>query len=153
MIVVNTTYQIAPWADALFALDVDWWKTYIKDVQANFEGKLLSSNSILNEQSVYRVQEAASYGNSGAAAIASAFTGGAKRVVMIGYDCQRTNGKAHWHGDHPKHLGNAGKIELWHEGFERIAKRYSHCEIVNASRETALKCFKQMSLEDALWQT
>lgn len=153
MIVVNTSYQIAPWADALFALDVDWWKTYLKDVQANFEGKLLSSNSILNQQSVCRVQEAASYGNSGAAAIAAAFAGGAKRVVMLGYDCQRTNAKAHWHGDHPKHLGNAGKMELWHEGFERIAKRYSYCEIVNASRETALNCFKRMSLEDALWQT
>ena len=153
MIVVNTTYQLAPWADALFALDIEWWKTYINDVKLVFNGKLLSANTVNKGEDVLCVQEALNYGNSGAAAIAAAFTGGAKRVIMLGYDCQHTNDKSHWHGDHPKHLGNAGRTELWHEGFAKIAERYGHKDIVNASRVTALKTFKRMSLEDVLWQT
>lgn len=90
------------------------------------------------------------YGNSGAACIAMAAQAGAKRIIMLGYDCQKTGGKAHWHGDHPRQLGNANSINRWIPKFQELAKDHRHVEIINCSRATALECFPRMELEDAL---
>jgi len=77
----------------------------------------------------------------------------AVKRILLGFDCQKTGGKSHWHGDHPKHLGNAGRIEAWHDEFLKLKNDFAHVEIVNATRETALECFKRVDLGDALWQT
>lgn len=94
-----------------------------------------------------------SYANSGAGCITSAIHAGSKKIILLGYDCQHTGGKSHWHGDHPANLGNAGRTSAWVEEFAKLANDFKHIEIINATRETALKCFKQMDLEVALWQT
>ena len=99
---------------------------------------------------VTRLKSIKSYANSGAGAISAAVHAGAKRVILLGYDCQKTGGKSHWHGDHPKNLGNAGRIEAWHDGFAKLKNDCSHVEILNATRETALECFDRITLEAAL---
>lgn len=90
------------------------------------------------------------YGNSGAGAISLAAQGNAKRIVLLGFDCQKTGGKAHWHGDHPSNLGNAGSIPKWHVRFAEQARDLGYIEIINCSRETALTCFQRAKLEDTL---
>jgi hypothetical protein len=70
-------------------------------------------------------------------------------VVLLGYDCQVTNGLKHWHGDHPKGLGNAGMIHKWHKRFAELADKYPNKEF-NATRETALTCFERVKLEDEI---
>ena len=90
------------------------------------------------------------FGNSGAGAIAMAAKAGATRVILLGYDCQRTGGKAHWHGDHPPMLGNAGSMPKWPDQFKRLAASIEGVEVINCSRETALRAFVRMPLEDAL---
>ena len=102
---------------------------------------------------VTRLHNVKSYANSGAGAISSTIHAGSNKIVLLGYDCQHTNGKSHWHGDHPAGLGNAGRTEAWIDEFAKLANDAKHVEIINATRETALKCFKQMDLEAALWQT
>ena len=37
----------------------------------------------------------------------------AKNIILLGYDGQKTNGKAHWHADHPRGMGNAGPVDKW----------------------------------------
>ena len=91
-----------------------------------------------------------SYGNSGAGAIALAIAGGAKRIIMIGYDCKKTDGKAHWHADYPKAMGNAGMIDKWQSRFQQLKDDNPEVEIINATRDTALTCFDKMTLEEAL---
>ena len=90
------------------------------------------------------------HGNSGAGAMMLAYYAGARRVIMLGYDCQHTGGVKHWHGDHPPKLGNATRPEMWERGFAKVAHDLADIEIINASRVTALTCFPRMSLEDAL---
>ena len=148
--VVNSTFKIAPWADALFAIDVDWWKTYLPEIQRDFQGVRYSCNTLLTSARVICVKQARDYTNSGAAAIAAAIESGASRIILLGYDCQRTYGKNHWHSDHPSNLGNASHIDKWFDGFDRVARRGKDIEILNASRETALTCFKRVRLEDIL---
>lgn len=88
--------------------------------------------------------------NSGTGALMLAAHRRARRIIMLGYDCKKTNGKTHHHGDHPKGLGNAKSMGRWQELFKRAALRLRHVQVVNASRETALTCFPRVTLEEAL---
>lgn len=81
---------MAPWADALFAMDAKWWEKHLKEVRLTFTGALYSNNDF--SKSGIIVAPVKGFGNSGAGAIAMAAKAGAKRVIMLGYDCQHTGG-------------------------------------------------------------
>jgi hypothetical protein len=78
-----------------------------------------------------------------------AIMGGAKQIIMLGYDCQLTDGKTHWHGDHPAGLGNAVGVNNWPQAFWNFEERAT-VPIINASRQTALEMFPRKSLESCL---
>lgn len=147
MIVTNTTFRMAPWADVLWAMDMAWWKRYIEEVREGFAGErmTLSRNGL-----GIATAPVNHYRNSGGGAVALAIHRGATRVVLLGYDMQYTRGKTHWHGDHPRGLGSAGKISEWPAEFERLKRDHPDVIIINATRETALTCFPRMPLEQAL---
>lgn len=153
MIVANTTFRIAPWADLLFAMDRQWWEMHKDEVALTFRGERVSSNPVPSKYQVRRMppSELKAFGNSGAACVSLAVLSGAERVVMLGYDCQKTEGKAHWHGDHPKGLGNAGSINKWPAKFRELAAHINgRAVVINASRATALDMFPRQSLEECL---
>lgn len=91
-------------------------------------------------------------GNSGYQAIHLAATFGAKKIVLIGYDMQRTGGKEHWHGKHEGGLHNGTGFPAWITRMGALASDLSNMgvEVINATRTTALKCFPRATLEDAL---
>lgn len=153
VVVVNTTFRIAPWADALYALDRKWWDNYGAEVNSIFTGDRASFNPQSSRWRVTHLPAVKSYRNSGAGAVNFSAWRGAKRIVLLGYDCQRSGGKAHWHPDHPVGMGNAGSINRWHEDFGKLAKILSGVEVINATRETALKCWPRETLEKALAHT
>lgn len=88
--------------------------------------------------------------NSGAAVLGLAAYWFARRIVLLGYDLQHTGGKAHWHGDHPPRLGNAGGWRDWPDQFRALMPRLQGIEVINASRETALTLFPRATIEEAL---
>lgn len=128
-------------------MDRAWWVRYAGEVGRHFEGVPVSP---LAGCPVARYVPFRHFENSGAGAISLAAHLGATRVLMLGYDCQRTGGKAHWHGDHPAGLGNAGSLAKWPAIFEKLASVLVGTEIINCSRDTALACFPRVRLEDAL---
>ena len=69
VIVTNTTFQLAHWADALFFHDMKWWRQYRDEVRAKFRGRMVTVASV-NAADVDWLRGWNSYGNSGAAAIA-----------------------------------------------------------------------------------
>ena len=146
VVCVNTTFRMTPWADAVFAIDRDWWKQYGAEVQ----GLACERLSMRLNRHGAKPAGIGEHGNSGAGAISLAALRGASRVILLGYDVQYTGGKRHWHGDHPRSLGNAGSIAQWPEHFEKVAKLLIGVEIINCSRETALRCFPRERLEVAL---
>lgn len=154
VIVTNTTFRMAPWADVLFGMDAAWWKEYAQEAKGLFKGRLVSSsvNSGVHgvERLMYQGKPFDTFGNSGSGAIAMAIRNGASHVILLGYDCQKTDGQAHWHGDHPKKLGNAGSLPRWASQFARLRNAYPQAHIVNCTRETALQAFPRASLEDFL---
>lgn len=135
------------WADALFAIDAKWWERYLPEVQRDFRGVAYSNNDFHGRLSHVPLK---AFGNSGAGAIALAVKAGASRVILLGYDCQKTGGQAHHHGDHPAGLGNAGSLPKWPEQFKRLAATLAGVEVINCSRETALTAFPRGELESAL---
>lgn len=91
-------------------------------------------------------------GNSGYQALSLAVLFGASKIMLLGYDMQKTGGRSHWHGDHPRGMGNGGNFEGWVKRFDRLSPliRAKGVEVINATRQTALKCFPRLKIEEAL---
>lgn len=90
--------------------------------------------------------------NSGFQAINLAYLFGATRIILLGFDMQRTDGKEHWHGNHPSGLNRHSPFEKFAKNFDALSKdlEAEGVEVINATRQTALKCFKRKNLEEAL---
>jgi len=148
-IVTNTTFRLCPWADVLYGFDSRWWREY-QDEVSSFKGEKLSFSQIA--QNYGAKWKPVSGRNSGVCAIAVAMAKGARRIILLAYDCMFDGDRKHWHADHPKGLNNADSITDWPRQFAMIAKHAKRLgvEIINASRRTALTCFPVAKLEDVL---
>ncbi len=153
-LVTNTTFRLAPWADVLVGFDAKWWKHHSGEVAAAFHGIGVTGSRSVRVPGILSLADTpwlSQLRNSGAVAISLALYAGAARVLLLGFDGQKTGGRTHWHGDHPQGLGNAHSIKEWPRAFRAVAK-YAHSrgQVLNCSRETAVVAFPRMSLEDAL---
>lgn len=127
-------------------MDGVWWRHYGEEAAQTFKGERWAPVRVPGvHREVFDPGQ-----NSGAGAIALAARWGATRIILLGYDCQLTGGRTHWHGDHPEGLGNAGVVNQWPSQFAALAARLKGVEIVNCSRETALRRFPREPLEVAL---
>jgi hypothetical protein len=73
---------------------------------------------------------------------------GARRIILLGFD---QHGQ-HWHQEHPEAIRKPPNWPMWAERFSLLARDLAAVgvEVVNASRETSLTCFKRASLAEAL---
>lgn len=164
--VVNNSFIRYPNADLLFASDLAWWRKYHEKVRAaGFAGELWTQNR--GAASKYRLGYVASKntrglsrdssvvyhgGSSGHMAINLAFHFGAQRIVLVGFDNQRTGGQAHWHGEHVQGLSRGQAFPAWDAHFVTLAEGLAAegIEVFNCSISTALTCFRCMALEEVL---
>jgi hypothetical protein len=88
--------------------------------------------------------------NSGYQAINLAFLWGAKRIVLLGFDCKSKGGKPHWFGKHPKELNQTQPYEIWLQYFERLATdlEAAGVEVLNCSPGSAIDSFKRISISE-----
>ena len=133
----------------MFAIDKAWWDIYIQNIYKTFDGAKIIGNPSPKGYNLTSATDMGCYGNSGIGAISLAIKFGAKKIILLGYDCGITNNKTHWHGDHVAGLDNARRIDEWPILFDKFAANVN-TPIINATRTTALKTFPIMSLEDAL---
>lgn len=89
-------------------------------------------------------------GNSGFLAVSLALHFGAARVVLLGYDMGATGGRLHWHDDH-RGMSNPTitSMAAWVRRFDELA-RVVRVPILNATRQTALRCFPRVGLSEGL---
>lgn len=155
-IVTNTSFRIAPWADVLFGYDGKWWREHIDEVERVFTGRRMTMSQLgpkWDVESVYAQGWFRGFGNSGTCAISIAIAAGASRIVLIGFDCAfGPLGETHWHGDHPRGMGNCLSIKRWPYQFGELATyaRKSGATVINATRVTSLRCFERQPLEQAI---
>ena len=142
---------MAPWADALYAMDTPWWNVHHGEVSQVFKGLRVRGSGSAQSRFAERAMFGVGCLNSGAGALLMAKHYGAKLIIMLGYDCKAdSDGNRHWHGAHGSGLGNAGKMHMWPEQFAKVAKQMGQTRVINATRETALECFERMNLHAAL---
>jgi hypothetical protein len=180
IIVVNDNFRKLPDADALYACDGPWWALYAADVRAGFRGECWTHMAIAEADGSYNTVEREHLaivaglpwldcvpvlrdaglprhgsiclgGNSGHQAIGLAYLFGARRIILLGYDMQRTGDRAHWHGDHPKPL-TQGTPTSWIRRFDQMAEDAwaRNVTIINCTVTTALTQFPRMDLREAL---
>lgn len=123
-------------------MDRGWWDEYQADAALVFNGNFATALIDIYGVEKYNITA----GNSGAGSIGLARALGANKIILLGFDCQHTDAKKHWHGDHPETLGNAGTVDKWPAQFEKFAGD----DVINCSRKTALCVFSKANLEDVI---
>lgn len=171
VIVVNTSYKLAKWADLLYAADHEWWTKYITRVRHEFEGECWTQlqqgdrNEAITKFDVKyanlerypglntKIGFINGGGNSGYQAVGLAYQAGADRIVLLGYDMGTAGEQTHWHPEHP--WWNA-KIRRDYAGWSRQFVRLyddlckAQVSIVNASRSTTIQKIPRVTIEEAL---
>lgn len=161
VIVINSTVDLAPWADVLYACDGRWWHwrkgapefqgmKYSIDIQASrYDVTVLKSTGV--EGLELRPHALRTGKNSGYQAINLAVHFGADRIVLLGYDMQPgPNGEEHHHPDHPNR--SRSPYPSFRAQFPALVAPLQALgiEVVNCTRQTALTCFPQAALEAVL---
>lgn len=169
VIAINNSWQLAPWADALYACDWNWWN------HANgcpeFRGlKMTIDRRTCQDRpdwGVHKVEcnkgddrlELRTWnrigwgGNSGFGALNIAVQAGATRIILVGYDMTTRFGR-HWHQDHPNGMHNPteGNVDRWRRAIDNAAAqlRPLGIEVFNASPISALRNYPKVTLAEAL---
>lgn len=149
----------------LYACDEDWWKKYLPEVSGSFKGELWTQDA--RAAKLYGLHHIASSDQPGLSKEDVIYTGnnggyqminlsylfGSARIVLLGFDMKySSDGKKHWHGDHPGELNRDCPVRTWVKKMQVLAEhlKAEGIEVINATRETALECFPRLKLEDAL---
>jgi len=159
VIAINDAYRLAPTADILYGCDARWWSwhkgvpsfagpKFSIDPQARvWPGVVVLRNT--GTQGLERDPGGIRTGrNSGYQAVNLAVHLGAARIVLLGYDMSvGARGRTHWFGDHPNRIVSpyASMLREWPTIVAPLAE--AGVEVVNASRRTALTCFRRVALE------
>lgn len=144
-IVVNNSWQLAPWCDHLYAGDLAWWDANFSQVPEGPKRWTCTRQA----SAKYGLNLHTKYGgyNSGLRGIELAFDLGAERVLLLGYDCNVDNG-THWHGNHTETKNpDAERCREWMKQHARLPQRD---RVVNCSRSTSLEAYPLGLLEKEL---
>lgn len=160
VIAVNNAWRLAPRAQVLYAGDYQWWRVYRHEVaDSGFAGERWSiSREARRDFGVKSAKRGSGSGlpsehdgvrfgcDSGFQAVQLAIWWGATKVLLVGYDYQRTGGRSHFFGDHkPPLLNNldySRRLAIW----ASFARTNGLPPIVNCSDRSALRCFPQSPL-------
>jgi hypothetical protein len=168
IIAINESYRLAPWAEILYSCDYAWWAAHkglpefaglklTHDRRACREFSSLHRVEIENPGSDDLLVERPSYvgagGNSGFQAMNLAIQFGAVRIMLIGIDCNLSNGE-HWHGRHHYQLNNPAEsnVRRWKRAFDGAAGRLMSLgiDVVNCSPTSSLQNYPKLSISEAL---
>jgi len=167
VMVVNRAYEIAPFADAMYAADEAFWTAHIEIVRDTHipllfcaerhpcekwglwwtpgpEGE--ANGSAAAGHMAIGISEDPSYIHfglhSGFQALNVAFHLGAKRIVLVGYDAHHNGGK-HFHEDHPEPMQNAAAPHMWLTPYTQAAPQLiaKGVEVINCSPGSAIRNF------------
>lgn len=152
-IAVNNTWQLAPWAQVLYAADAQWWQHNPKAL--DFAGLKVSVKTGEPLPKAVHALRQTGYegfdpdpgcvrvgGNSGYQAVHVAANAGAKTILLLGFDMHGT----HWHGEHRPPLRETGPAtyDRWSRVFETLK---TPAEIVNCTPGSRIECFRMDRLE------
>lgn len=161
VVVVNNSWQLAAWADVLYASDTDWWR---ENDHAGFAGLKVSRSEWRGVERVHLRGEPGRYhndlifdesgvvgsgGSSGFQALNLAIQFGARDIALVGFDARVDLG-CHWHGCHATTLNpTEGTAAMWAYHLDRQANALIAAGILvtNCSSTSSLTAFPKTTLE------
>ena len=175
----DRTHVIRTWLDVCVFGDEGWWSRHWVDRVVSRKNKrdhqgllhypgLIVTNCVKGDiKAVSRLKvmqrcnrgvkhpphQLSWYQNTGAAAICLALLFGASRIVLLGFDMRRINGKNNWHRAIKQEPGK--RIFADHiTGHTRLKQDLDGAnydvEVLNATPDTALDVWPKVKLEDVL---
>lgn len=151
VIAVNSTWRAVPDCEYIYAGDLRWWDANI-DVLPSSASRWTCNYRAHKRYGLNLFDTDTRWAfNSGQRSILFAASQGAKNIILLGFDCSINCG-SHWHGDHVG-LDNptAESVTRWRGEFANTARALAgKVNIINSSRQTALKCFRRLGLNEAL---
>lgn len=166
-IVVNNSYKLVPWADALISSDGDWWNR--NEGALDFTGLRMTMDWSITQKypnthmvhiskiHPYITIDRPGYVgiglNTGFYAINMAVQfGPPKKMILCGFDMNMING-VHWHGRHPAGCNNPNddKLYRWRKILDKQSKVLKDfgIEVINTCATSSLKNYRKMSLAEA----
>jgi hypothetical protein len=170
-IAVNNAYEIAPWAEILYAADRKWWEGYWNKGAlggpgcSSYHGICVTMEAPPYDPGINVIGNGGSLGmdsrkdhvrtgfNSPAQAAQIAFHAGAKTVLLFGCDCRDFDGKTHFFGEHPWTVPkNGNKYSTFLIGWKALADAIAGTgkKIINCSPLSAINFFEKQNLQDLL---
>lgn len=172
VLVVGEAFRLIPTADALYHADAKWWLDPTTADAADFAGERWTQDhgpgqadaveakglqviaSIAGSVPVFSGKRIAQGMNSGFQAVNLAVAFGAIRVVLLGFDLARgPDRRTHFFGNRTsRKLAIDSPFDLFIKAFAAAAPVYAQqgVTILNASRRSALTCFRKADLEEEL---
>jgi hypothetical protein len=169
VIVINNTWERAPWADILYACDFQWWQQYqtahgfkgLKVTQDEMTLRLFPQVDFIrvrvlggkdcNRPKLKKFGDLGSGGNGAFHMANLAMHMGATGIALIGVDCTGD----HWHGRHQHPCTNPtlDVIDRWRIAFDESAPVFASVgvDVVNCSWKTStIQAYPKMPIEQML---
>lgn len=163
VIAINKAYELAPWADVMYAADAKFWNWEHGAPAFTGPKYAIEASDPIMWPDVQVLRNTGVTGleleptglrtgyNSGYQSVGLAYHFGAARILLLGFDLKvGANGLSHWHGDHPDRQPSPYGAML--EAFPSIAQplKDAGVEVINCTPGSALKCFPMSTLRDEL---
>ena len=163
-IVTNNAYELAPWSEVLFFMDNHWFKQHEKRLASYHGIKVTIANQFkdrpgikfLNRGSKTMLSTAPNMvnngNNSGYAAINLAFLLGASKIILVGFDMKVVDAQHNYHNEHTRKMKDNIYDKEYIPNFGSLVDPLAKAgiEILNATPDSALKCFPFVKLEDTI---
>lgn len=145
-IAVNDSWKMVPHASHIYAADGVWWDENHNKITITAQEWTYSENAAMRYGlNWYRGKQVY---NSGFQAVKLAIDLGAKRILLLGFDCHVKNG-THWHGDH-KNTQNPDEVRCnkWVKQFNALDTK--GVEIINCTPDSAITRFSYIPIDEAV---
>lgn len=163
VIAINNSIELCPWADMIYACDVNWWRLHRG--APDFKGLKVTQDKIAKTMysDLIRIDVPANAddikteigtvgagGNSGFQALNLAVQLGATGIALVGIDCIGD----HWHGRHLPPCTNPSESNFirWRKAFDGAQQKLiaMGVDVVNCSPISTIKAYPKMTIEQML---
>jgi hypothetical protein len=161
MIVVNDNFKLASWADVLYAADPQWWDQFAG--VPDFKGTRATQDlGTARKYGLAYIRSKRGIGfsktwdyihrgdNSGFQALNIAVLAKCDPIVLLGFDMKMNGKQRHWFGDHPGDRNVNSPYHTFATHFNDAALHAPNLNILNATRDTALKCWPKVELRTVI---
>lgn len=168
VVAIKESHELCPWADAVYGCDRMWWRdcrglpdypglklAQARELPTSFPDiRIIKVDTTKDDILLAAPGVIGSGGNSGFQALNLVAQFGAERILLIGFDMHARDG-VHWYG-RSNGVGRSNPTESnfprWRKAFATAAPTLQQygIDVANASKISDLKCFRQLSVLEAL---